>query len=156
MEDERNYRGSNSYTDTNPTGFGQSGSYIDSMGTPFGQTSKSTKPRRNASDTSKMNKIYKPKASPGPAANTINVYGTSKPQSLNLYGASNTKPKAKPISANERENRVSSKSTSKPATKTKDTSFNKSGVAGALGSSKAKKVRSSFSKKGLIPALRGK
>ena len=40
--------------------------------------------------------------------------------------------------------------------KPKDTSFNKSGVAGVLKSPEAKKFRSTFAKKGLIPALRGK
>jgi hypothetical protein len=40
--------------------------------------------------------------------------------------------------------------------KPKDTSFNKSGVSGVLKSPEAKKFRSTFAKKGLIPALRGK
>ena len=38
----------------------------------------------------------------------------------------------------------------------KDTSFAKSGVAGVVKSSEAKKFRQTFKKKGLIPALRGK
>jgi hypothetical protein len=38
----------------------------------------------------------------------------------------------------------------------KDTSFKKSGVAGVLKSPEAKKFRSTFAKKGLIPALRSK
>lgn len=38
----------------------------------------------------------------------------------------------------------------------KNTSFNKAGVAGVLKSPEAKKFRSTFAKKGLIPALRGK
>jgi len=38
----------------------------------------------------------------------------------------------------------------------KDTSFKKSGVSGVLKSPEAKKFRSTFAKKGLIPALRGK
>ena len=117
---------------------------------------RASKPRSKASDTSKMNPLYKPKASPGPAMNTLNVYGTSKPQSLNLYGASNTKAKTKPVSANEREGRVSSKSISKPATKTKDTSFNKGGLIPALTSGDAEKFKNTFKKKGLLPALRGK
>jgi hypothetical protein len=76
--------------------FGQAGSYVDSMGTPFGQTSKSTKPRTKASDTSKMNKVYKPKASPGPAANTLNLYGAPKPNfSYSAPKADKVKPKAK-------------------------------------------------------------
>jgi len=62
-----------SYGDSMGTPFGQSGSFVDSMGTPFGQTSKSTKPRNKSSDTSKMNKIYKPKASPGPIGSAANV-----------------------------------------------------------------------------------
>ena len=37
------------------------------------------KPRSKSSDTSRMNKIYKPKASPGPASNTLNLYGAPKP-----------------------------------------------------------------------------
>ena len=110
MEDERNYRGSNSYTDYGPTGFGQAGSNNNPM-TAFGQTSNSTKPRKNSSDTSKMNKIYKPKASPGPIASSANVRegrSTAMKQkksspvkgvssnTLNLYGAakSEKRPKA--------------------------------------------------------------
>jgi hypothetical protein len=44
----------------------------------------------------------------------------------------------------------------KKATTKKDTSFNKAGLAGVLKSPEAKKARSTFAKKGLIPALRGK
>jgi hypothetical protein len=44
----------------------------------------------------------------------------------------------------------------KKATTKKDTSFNKSGLAGVLKSPEAKKARATFAKKGLIPALRGK
>ena len=40
--------------------------------------------------------------------------------------------------------------------KPNSTSFNKAGVAGVLKSPEAKKFRSTFAKKGLIPALRGK
>ena len=83
---------------------------------------RNSKPRTKASDTSKMNKVYKPKSSPGPAS--LNLYGAAKPRTggnsnaredrkpkpavpasaktLNLYGA------AKPRTggnANARENR---------------------------------------------------
>ena len=69
---------------------------------------RASKPRSKASDTSRMNKIYKPKASPGPAMNTLNLYGTPKnppasARTLNLYGA----PKPKKVNANTRENRTS-------------------------------------------------
>ena len=62
--------------------------------------------RTKASDTSRMNKVYKPKSSPGPA--TLNLYGAPKnppasARTLNLYGA----PKPKAINANTRENRTS-------------------------------------------------
>ena len=64
--------------------------------------------RTKASDTSRMNKVYKPKSSPGPAANTLNLYGAPKnppasARTLNLYGA----PKPKKVNANTRENRTS-------------------------------------------------
>jgi hypothetical protein len=109
MEDERNYRGSDSYTNYGPTGFGQAGSNKNPM-TAFGQTSMSTKPRTKASDTSKMNKIYKPKASPGPIASSANVRegrSTAMKQqklqvprgasssTLNLYGAAKTEKRPK-------------------------------------------------------------
>ena len=68
--------------------------------------SRNSKPRTKASDTSKMNPIYKPKASPGPAS--LNLYGAPKnppasSRTLNLYGA----PKPKKDNANTRENRTS-------------------------------------------------
>ena len=64
--------------------------------------------RTKSSDTSRMNKVYKPKSSPGPATNTLNLYGTPKnppasARTLNLYGA----PKPKKVNANTRENRTS-------------------------------------------------
>ena len=67
---------------------------------------RNSKPRSKASDTSRMNKIYKPKSSPGPAS--LNLYGAPKnppasARTLNLYGA----PKPKAINANTRENRTS-------------------------------------------------
>ena len=67
---------------------------------------RASKPRSKASDTSKMNKIYKPKSSPGPAS--LNLYGAPKnppasSRTLNLYGA----PKPKKVNANTRENRTS-------------------------------------------------
>jgi len=69
---------------------------------------RASKPRSKASDTSRMNKIYKPKASPGPAMNTLNMYGAPKnppasARTLNLYGAA----KPKKVNANTRENRTS-------------------------------------------------
>ena len=54
---------------------------------------RASKPRSKSSDTSRMNPVYKPKASPGPA--TLNLYGAAKPR---LGG-----------NANVRENRTSSK-----------------------------------------------
>ncbi len=48
---------------------------------------KGPKTRKKASDTSSMNKVYKPKASPGPVMNTLNLYGASKSQTLNKYGS---------------------------------------------------------------------
>ena len=67
---------------------------------------RNSKPRTKASDTSKMNPVYKPKASPGPAS--LNLYGAPKnppasARTLNLYGA----PKPKKVNANTRENRTS-------------------------------------------------
>jgi hypothetical protein len=55
--------------------------------------SRNSRPRSKSSDTSRMNPIYKPKASPGPA--TLNLYGAAKPR---LGG-----------NANARENRTSTK-----------------------------------------------
>jgi hypothetical protein len=142
------------------------GAYQESKKVVF---SKSPKSRTKASDTSKMNPIYKPKASPGPAMNTLNLYGASKsqtlnkygspipstkPQSLNMYGAPTLNAKPKPKS---NFNYTAPKAgKSKPKAKAKDTSFKKSGVAGVLKSPEAKKFRDTFKKKGLLPALRGK
>jgi hypothetical protein len=82
------------------TPFGQAESAAArQLGTAFGQTYKSTTlPRSKASDTSRMNKVYKPKASPGPAINTLNLYGAPKLQTLNKYGSPS--PKTKPQSLN--------------------------------------------------------
>lgn len=151
------------------TPFGQEGSAAArQLGTAFGQTYNSTTlPRSKSSDTSKMNPVYKPKASPGPAMNTLNLYGASKsqtlnkygspsprtkPQSLNMYGAPtlNAKPKKKSNFT------YSAPKAGKSKSKAKDTSFKKSGVAGVLKSPEAKKFRDTFRKKGLLPALRGK
>jgi len=115
------------------------------------------KPRSKASDTSKMNPVYKPKASPGPASNTINMYGA--PKSNFTYSApkaDTAKASPKANRSNVRESRVSSKSTSKPESRVKDTSFNKGGLIPALTSGNAKKFKNTFNKKGLLPALRGK
>ena len=49
--------------------------------------------RTKASDTSRMNKVYKPKASPGPATNTLNLYGAAKPK---MGGNSNAREGRKP------------------------------------------------------------
>jgi len=116
-------------------------------------------PRSKASDTSKMNKVFKPKASPGPVGSSANVReGRSpdrspKPNRANAREDRATKPKSN-VNSNVRENRVATKSKATP--KSKNTSFNKSGVAGVLRSPEAKKFRDTFNKKGLIPALRGK
>lgn len=128
------------------------------------------KPRKKFSDTSRMNPVYKPKASPGPVSQ-LGTYQTGK-KGLEQRGTYQTgqgisvkksyqtgsgvkevykskataasKPKARPNIA------------AKPKAKSKDTSFNKSGVAGVLKSPEAKKFRDTFRKKGLLPALRGK
>jgi hypothetical protein len=153
------------------TPFGQAESAAArQLGTAFGQTYNSTTlPRKKASDTSRMNKVYKPKSSPGPAMNTLNLYGASKsqtlnkygspsprtkPQSLNMYGAPTLNAKPKPKSNFNYTAPKAGKSKSKA--KAKDTSFKKSGVAGVLKSPEAKKFRDTFRKKGLLPALRGK
>ena len=73
---------------------------------------RASKPRSKSSDTSKMNPVYKPKASPGPA--TLNLYGAAKPR---LGG-----------NANARENRTSSKPT-KSTTKNKVYNPNKDSAA---------------------------
>ena len=127
---------------------------------------RNSKPRSKASDTSKMNPLYKPKASPGPAS--LNLYGAPKnppasARTLNLYGA----PTPKKDNANTRENRTSgpksnaanvreNRVSNKPNASNSSTSFNKGGVAGVLKSPEAKKFKDTFKKKGLLPALRGK
>lgn len=127
------------------------GAYQESKKVVFSKTPKS---RSKASDTSKMNPVYKPKASPGPAMNTLNMYGAPKSQTLNMYGDPTLNAKPKPKS---NFNYTAPKAgKSKPKAKAKDTSFKKSGVAGVLKSPEAKKFRDTFRKKGLLPALRGK
>ena len=71
------------------------GAYQESKKVVF---SKTPKARTKASDTSKMNPVYKPKASPGPAMNTLNMYGAPKLQTLNKYGSPS--PRTKPESLN--------------------------------------------------------
>jgi len=71
------------------------GAYQESKKVVFSKTPKS---RTKASDTSKMNSVYKPKASPGPAMNTLNLYGAPKLQTLNKYGSPS--PRTKPESLN--------------------------------------------------------
>ena len=140
------------------------GAYQESKKVVFSKTPKS---RSKASDTSKMNPVYKPKASPGPAMNTLNLYGASKSQTLNMYGSPS--PRTKPQSLNmygaptlnakpkKKSNfTYSAPKAGKSKSKAKDTSFKKSGVAGVLKSPEAKKFRDTFRKKGLLPALRGK
>ena len=65
---------------------------------------KKTKPRSKASDTSKMNPVYKPKASPGPVNQSFNLRPTAS-QSFNLpkpktgsqsFYIPTPKPKSKP------------------------------------------------------------
>jgi hypothetical protein len=133
------------------------GAYLESRPSVY---SKSPKTRKKSSDTSSMNSLYKPKASPGPIGSASNV---REGRSTNMSPMSN--------SANSRENRMptkakatrpmgestrSTKSTAKATPRVKDTSFKKSGVAGVLKSPEAKKFRDTFNKKGLFPALRGK
>ena len=91
---------------------------------------RASKPRSKASDTSKMNKIYKPKSSPGPAtlnlygapknppasARTLNLYGAPKPKAINANTRENRTSGPKSNAANVRENRVGTKSTAKPKT----------------------------------------
>ena len=54
---------------------------------------RNSRPRSKASDTSRMNKVYKPKASPGPATNTLNLYGAAKSRT---GGNSNAREDRKP------------------------------------------------------------
>jgi len=61
------------------------------------QTSK-LKSRSKASDTSRINPVYKPKASPGPASNTLNLYGAPKPNFS--YSAPGRQKQAKRPDAN--------------------------------------------------------
>lgn len=91
---------------------------------------RNSKPRTKASDTSKMNSVYKPKASPGPAslnlygapknppasARTLNLYGAPKPKAVNANTRENRTSGPKSNAANVRENRVSAGSTSRPKT----------------------------------------
>jgi len=126
------------------------GAYQESKKVVFSKTPKS---RTKSSDTSNMNPVYKPKASPGPAMNTLNLYGAPKLQTLNKYGSPS--PMTKPQSLN-MYGAPTLNAKPKPKAKAKDTSFKKSGVAGVLKSPEAKKFRDTFKKKGLLPALRGK
>ena len=120
---------------------------------------RASKPRSKASDTSKMNPLYKPKASPGPIASSANVRegrSTDRTPMANRANAREGRPAqvkpTRPIA----ESTGSTKSTSKVETRVKDTSFNKGGLIPALTSGNAKKFKNTFNKKGLLPALRGK
>ena len=88
---------------------------------------RASKPRSKSSDTSRMNPIYKPKASPGPA--TLNLYGA--PKSNFEYSAPGRQKQANRPSANSanvRENRTSSKP-AKSTTKNKVYNPNKDSAA---------------------------
>jgi hypothetical protein len=66
--------------------------------------------RSKSSDTSKMNPVYKPKASPGPASNTLNLYGA--PKANFTYSAPGRQKQAKRPDANRanlREGRIPKK-----------------------------------------------
>ena len=68
------------------------------------------KPRSKSSDTSRMNPVYKPKASPGPVSNTLNLYGA--PKSNFEYSAPGRQKQAKRPDANRanlREGRIPKK-----------------------------------------------
>ena len=74
------------------------------------KTSARLKSRSKASDVSRMNPIYKPKASPGPASDTLNLYGA--PKSNFKYSAPGRQKQAKRPDANRanlREGRIPKK-----------------------------------------------
>jgi hypothetical protein len=74
------------------------------------QTSARLKSRSKASDISRMNPVYKPKASPGPASNTLNLYGA--PKANFTYSAPGRQKQAKRPDANRanlREGRIPKK-----------------------------------------------
>jgi hypothetical protein len=66
-----------SRTSNSPSATTNYGAYLESrQGSPSALASyepKKSKPRTKASDTSKMNSLYKPKASPGPISSAANV-----------------------------------------------------------------------------------
>jgi hypothetical protein len=71
---------------------------------------RASKPRSKSSDTSRMNPVYKPKASPGPVSNTLNLYGA--PKSNFEYSAPGRQKQAKRPDANRanlREGRIPKK-----------------------------------------------
>ena len=71
---------------------------------------RASKPRSKSSDTSRMNPVYKPKASPGPISNTLNLYGA--PKSNFEYSAPGRQKQAKRPDANRanlREGRIPKK-----------------------------------------------
>jgi hypothetical protein len=115
--------------------------------------------RTKASDTSKMNSLYKPKSSPGPIASSANVRegrSTDRTPMANRANAREGRPAQVKPTRPVAESTGSTKSTSKAETRVKDTSFNKGGLIPALTSGNAKKFKNTFNKKGLLPALRGK
>ena len=144
------------------TAFGQAGSNNNPI-TAFGQAGSA--PRAKYNSRKNQTKAYKPNGIvfQGPAntrASSNFTYGSGNPVTKN--------PRANEYRAGEREQgkmkatksafTYSAPSTSKPKSKAtkKDTSFAKSGVGGVLKSPEAKKFKSTFAKKGLIAALRGK
>ena len=83
---------------------------------------RNSRPRSKASDTSRMNKVYKPKASPGPIGSSANVREGRSPDRSPKPNRSNVRenrlPKTTP-NANTREGRlrdtIKAKPTAKPA-----------------------------------------
>ena len=103
--------------------------------------------RRLYGETRYQNAIYTPKASPGPIGTPTAGYAPKRPMGTPTAGYA---PKKNTYQTGMNSPKV------KPKAKAKDTTFKKSGVAGVLKSPEAKKFRDTFSKKGLLPALRGK
>jgi len=124
------------------------------------RNARNAKPRSKSSDTRNMNKLYKPKSSPGPVSQ-LGTYQTGK-KGLEQRGTYQTgqglsvKKTYQTGSGVKEVYKSKATSASKTKAKAKDTTFKKSGVAGVLKSPEAKKFRDTFRKKGLLPALRGK
>jgi hypothetical protein len=113
------------------------GAYLESRPIVF---SNSPKPRKKASDTSKMNSLYKPKASPGPIASASNVREGRSTNKTTMSNFTYSAPKADKPKATRPMKESTRPTKSTPKAKSKNVAGFKPGSIGANAISGFKKA----------------